>query len=120
MQIAGDSIANQKASDGGTSASQKAPSSEAVTSAASQIAAAVNNAGKCLLNAQTLASKTTPAVNGTLWFDQSRFLHGYTMKAVWHTVDRCLLCMLQVTQLPVRRCLMVKPPQKLFQKLQQL
>lgn len=49
--FAADSIASQKASDGGSSAGQKAPSSEAVTSAASQIAAAVNKAGECHLSA---------------------------------------------------------------------
>lgn len=47
LQCAGDSIASQTASDDG-SASQKTPGSEAVTSAASQIAAAVNAAGECL------------------------------------------------------------------------
>ena len=46
MNVIGDSIASQKAPDGSLSASQNAPSEEAVTSAASQIAAAVSKAGE--------------------------------------------------------------------------
>ena len=48
--FAGDSAAKQKPSDSGESASQKAPSKEAATSAASQFAAAVNKAGECLVS----------------------------------------------------------------------
>lgn len=53
VSAVGDSIASQKAPDGSLSASQNAPSEEAVTSAATQIAAAVSKAGECLQSALT-------------------------------------------------------------------
>ena len=70
VQVAGDSIA-----------SQKAPSNEAVTSAASQIAAAVNKAGECLISVPSTEVKTIPAANGSSYFAPFNFVFGYTMKA---------------------------------------